>query len=221
MKKTVRFALLAIAILALAAGPALAEKGDNKIRFGVQMVSPTGDVSFDDVDERVEIEADSAVGPFFEFERMVTDRAGVFGNLSLQTHDVDAVITDLSPGGLTVSGTVAEIDVMPLEFGVNFYVFQNDSIDFYLGPKLAYVFYGDVEFDPAFLDPGDPGEIPTEDDFAYGANFGLDASFGESGWMFSAGLQYLIMAVETDEGVDSLEVDIDPFVIKVGVGKKF
>lgn len=39
--------------------------------------------------------------------------------------------------------------------------------------------------------------------------------------MFCGGLQYLVFSLETDEGVDSVDVDIDPFVVRAGFGKRF
>ncbi len=211
--------LLAIAVLGLT--PAVAEQGDSKIRFGAQWLDPTGDYVERDPAEEFAIEADAAVGGFFEYEYMLRDKVGLFGNISFQNHDVEAELTEFGPPVVTTEATIGDVDVLPVEFGVNFYVVQKESVAFFLGPKVAYVSFGDVELNPAFLDPGDPTEIPTDDSFGYGANFGVEVAFGESGWSFFGGLQYMVFSLETDDGVDSVEVDIDPIVARVGVGKKF
>jgi len=221
MTTTIRIFVFVLALALLGFSPALAEKGDSKIRFGAQFLGPTGDFKTTDGTEAIEIEADSAFGPFFEYEYMVTGKVGVFGNVSTQNHDVDAEVTDTSPGGSTQEATIADVDVMPIEFGVNFYVVQKDSVEFFLGPKVAYVFFGDVELEPQFVDPGDPDKVSTNEDLGFGVNFGVDVPFGNSGWGFFGGLQYMQFTLETDEGTDSAEIDVDPYAVRVGVSKKF
>ena len=218
---TRRMCLIALALAVVVVGPAMAEKGDQKVRFGVQMLNPMGDYTESDGFETFELEADSAIGPFVEYERMVSDKAGIFANISLQNHDIDAEVSEISPGGFSESATIGDVDVMPIEVGANFYVVQNDSLELFLGPKIAYVMFSDVELDPAFVVIPDPTKIPTEDTFAFGVNFGLDVPLGGGAWVFSTGLQYLKFSLETDEGVDSVDVDIDPFVIRAGVGRRF
>jgi outer membrane protein W len=215
-----RLCLFALVLTLFTFTTALAEKGDSKIRFGIQWISPTGDASATDGSVTIDLEADAATGPFFEYEYMVGDKAGFFANLSTQNHDIDADASDPSTP-VTLSATIGDVDVTPLELGLNFYVVQNDSVQLFLGPKIAYVFYGDVELDSQFVDPGDPSDVSTDDELGYGANLGLDVPFGEGGWGFFVGLQYLVLSLETDEGGDSVDLDIDPFVLRAGVGKRF
>lgn len=202
-----------VSFVCLLAFPAFA---DQKIRFGLQSVNPTGDFVEQDSNDRIVVEADAAVGVFFEYERPLAGRAAIFGNVSFQTHDLDETDTDLI-SNTTTEATIAEVDVIPVEVGVNFYVVENDRISLYVGPKIAYVIFGDAELNQTIF-PGDP-DVPIDEEFGFGVNFGIDAPLGDGGWMFSGGLQYLKFAAQT-EGSSS-EIDIDPIVLKVGLGRRF
>ena len=78
MQGLLRSGAVALVVFAVLCGPALAEKGDNNIRFGLQWVEPTGDFSeeaflFGDLID-FELEAQSAVGAAFSYERIVHNK---------------------------------------------------------------------------------------------------------------------------------------------------
>lgn len=178
------------------------EPEDHKIRFGLQYISPMGDLTT----EGVKFEAQSDIGFSFGYEYMATDLVGIDANLSYSEHDVDA-----SYMGLTL--TVADATMTPLTVGVNFHVVSNENLDFYLGPFAAYVMYGDLKSKIPGI-----GDASIDDDFGFGAVLGIDVPFGSKGWMFSSALKYLQTSAEP-EGDEAL--DIDPLVIQLGVGYKF
>jgi outer membrane protein W len=202
---TRRLWLFVMVVALVVSAPALAEKGDSKIRFGAQLVSPTGDYTETEEGETFTIEADSATGLFVEYEYMVGDKAGIFANLSQQSHDITA-------SAFGIEADFGETDLMPLEVGVNFYAAETDTLQFYLGPKLVYAMWDDV-------DVVGGGTIKLKDTFGFGANFGLDFPIGDNGWAITTGLQYIVLDAETDEGVDDVDIGIDPFVLKVGAAK--
>jgi outer membrane protein W len=218
---------LVLALVVLVASiPVMADQGDKIIRFGVAYVSPSGDYTetFDDglFFEKFTIEADGAIGPYFGFEFMVTDLIGIDATLLFTDHDVDAGMLEIYDGEVVFDEQmkIGTITSMPLFFSVHFHVVQNSALDFYIGPTIGYIFYGDMEFLPEF----EEGKIPIKDDFGYGLVTGIDVPFGGAGWNFSTALRYILSDAETDE--DSLEgsddsIGIDPLILHVGVGKRW
>jgi len=80
--------------------------------------------------------------------------------------------------------------------------------------------YGDLDAvdDPEF-------DICIKDDFGYGAVVGSDIGFGSAGWNFSWVLRYMKSGAETDEDPElfgpNITLDVDPWIVQVGVGKKW
>lgn len=202
-----RLSLLAISILILllASSFAWADAGNNAFRFGVQFVSPTGDLV-----EGVEtLEADDAVGVSLGYEHVFIDRIGLDFNLGFSKHDLEVS----SP---SLSGTVGDVDMfMPVTAGVNFHIVRNNFVDFYMGPFAGYVLYGDIDPTESQLTT-----IAIENDFALGAVVGLDVAFTGKGLIFTSALKYIQTSAEPEVPSFS-ELDIDPWVIQLGLGYRF
>jgi outer membrane protein W len=216
---------LALAVLVLVASiPAMAGQGDKIIRFGAAWSSPTGDFvdTFESVDYRevATLEADSAIGPFFGFEFMVSDLIGIDGTIIYTTHDIDSDFF-VEEGGEVVFDdcmTIGDVSVMPLFVSAHFHVVQNDLLDYYIGPTIGYVMYGDLKLIPEF----EEDDVPLKDDFGIGVVTGIDVPFGSGGWNFVTALRYIKTAAEIDEPeVTGIEIDIDPWILQVGVGKRW
>jgi len=132
-----------------------------------------------------------------------------------------------------------DISMMPISVGVNFHVMQKEKINFYVGPFISYVMYGDVKWDKrteyATLTPDDPLLDPLtgsfsesisetskiKSDFGFGAVIGIDVPFGSKGWTFSSSLKYLSTKAQVDEEGWTPEIDINPWILNIGVGYKF
>jgi outer membrane protein W len=202
-----KLSLLAISILIilLASSFAWAGAGNNAFRFGVQFVSPTGDLT--DVDET--LEADNAVGVSLGFEHVFIDRIGLDFNLGYSKHDLELS----SP---SLSGTVGDVDMlMPITAGVNFHIIRNNIVDFYAGPFVGYVLYGDIDPTESQL-----AAISIENDFAFGGVLGLDVSLTGKGLMFTSALKYIQTSAEPEVPSFS-ELDVDPWVVQLGLGYRF
>ncbi len=270
MKKSIVVAAVLIALM-IASSLAFAEAGKSKIRFGLQYVSPTGDlkesgfeagpwvytvydpdgepfdVSVSDIDYIATTEADSALGLFFGYEYMVTDMIGIDANLAYSKHDIehrDEVYGIFDVEGVTgdfseISTLEGDISMMPITVGVNFHVMQKEKVDLYLGPFLGYVMYGDIKWNKVTaqfsLTPDDPlldplagsftesasGKTKIKSDFGFGAVVGIDVPFGSGGWMFSSSLKYLSTKAKSDEEYWDAEIDMNPWILSIGVGYTF
>lgn len=259
MKKKLALLIIPVLMMFLATSAAWADAGDRIFRFGLKWVSPTGDLSttqsgsirFEDVTEPGWIdltlagnfEPDSTIGYGIGFEYMFTDMIGLDFNLDYSKHDVDSTFSGSTtftpddpppnPETVPISGSQnGEIALMPITAGVNFHFAAGESVDFYVGPFVGYIFYDDLEFEEgsiAFefsaIGPLElilsSEKVSIKDDFTYGAVAGVDVPFGGMGWMFSGAFKYIAATAEIDEtGVDE-ELDVDPWEIFVGLGYKW
>lgn len=236
MKTFVRLFVL-FSVIALLAGPAaLAADQKNVFRFQLSYFMPSGDLTMTDAFEEdidgdgtidtlalnEKAEYDSAIGFGIEYEYMASDLIGLDFGLKYIKPDVKLNVSGTFNGD---PFTLAEIkeggEFMPLTAGVMFHLGDSEKLDFYLGPELAYIMYGDITFvDPFF---GDEAKIKFNDEFTFGAKLGLDFAIGEK-WAITAQAEYIAAdsEVDADEGDDiSVSLDPSPFLLNVGVAYKF
>jgi outer membrane protein W len=207
--KTWKLALVLGVFVVVAASPALAvDEGKNFIRFGAQYVIPTGD--YTDSATGVKVNAKDAAGLAVQYERKFNRLFGLEFGLAYSKHDFEAV----SAG---TSFTIADATMMPLSIAGNFHVLKDKKLDFYLGPQIAYVTYGDLTFKGVAA--GAPGE-GQKSDLGYGAVIGLDIPFGSGKWGLSMQMRYLQTQAEEDVP-GGVAVDINPLAIQVAAAVKF
>lgn len=191
----------------LAFGMTLADDGKNVFRYGVQFVSPTGELK--DIDLSESLKAKDALGFSSGFEHVFFDRVGIDFNIAYSKHDLE----------LTMDGTSVEVAnikmMMPVTVGVNFHMVRNRIVDLYAGPFAGYVFYGDIDWEE-----GSVPSLSVDNDFAMGAVLGLDLSITKRGLIFTSAVKYLKTQASPDiPGFD--EIDLDPWVIQLGLGYRF
>jgi outer membrane protein W len=182
---------------------AWADKGDMRIQFGVQAVTPTDDLTVDDQTT----ELDEAFGFQAGFEYMVTNLIGVEPTIGLSSHDVEVEETGVPELAL------GEIDLFTLNANLNFHFLRESRLDLFAGLTVGYALWADLESDVFQMD------FATDDEFIYGINLGLDVPFGDSRWEFAAALNYLLTDVSV-EGSSS-DIGVDPLALKIGASYKF
>lgn len=204
--RRIRFAIVLL-FLAFATFSLTWATGNNCSRFGIQFVSPTGDLRDIELDEV--LEADNALGISFGYEHVFFDKVGIDFNVAYSKHDLK-----LTEMGETT--TIGDIEMMmPFTAGVNFHMVRNTFVDLYIGPFAGYVLFGDIN-------PSGPEEstYSINSDFSVGGVLGFDVAFTGKGFMFTSALKYMKVKAETDVA-DSEELDIDPWVLQIGLGYRF
>jgi outer membrane protein W len=171
------------------------------------------------------LEPQEELGLWLEYERRFGARIGLDVALLQSGHDVDGTVkgtlmlvdnmTDdvLEMTQVSETEKIGEIDFTPLFVGVNFHLTPARPLDVYLGPFLAWVTYGDLEFDDE--------SISIDDDFAIGAVAGVDVPFGRGRWCFSGALRYLGTEADPGSGPDDHPLDVNPWIVHAGVGYRF
>jgi outer membrane protein W len=192
--------VFACVLALLAVSPAAAEKGDMQFRFGLVYSSPTDDL----VSGTQKTELDSALGVGVGFEYTLTDRMGIEPGLSSTSYDLAVKET----GFPDENGST---DLLAFTTNLNFHFDCKCGADFYVGPTVGYAFWGDIKLDNFAMD------TPTDNDFFFGANLGVDYPFGESGWGISFGLSYYAL----DLPAPADDIGVSPIQVRVGAAYSF
>lgn len=227
--------LLTVLVLVAAAG---AEAREGWIvRLAGASIHPSGDLTFDERESlplgdgttledevRATVEADNALGFCIDVEHRFNDRFGLGFTVMRADHDVDIAgsatvrIRDDATNAILFETTesltmsLGAVDMTPLLVGANFHFGGSEKVDFYGGPFIGLIDFGDLTFE---------GErLAFKDEFTYGATLGLDVPFGQGSAAFSASARYMIAGAESDEP-DSDTLDLDPLVLMFGVGYRF
>lgn len=190
------------------------QAGDLILRAGVAWVSPTGDSEeITGLTAGAKVEADDAVSLGLTGTYMLGNNLGV-GLLAAWPfeHDVDA------KGSISGLGTVAETKQLPPTLTLQYHFDTGSMLHPYVGAGLNYTnfFSEDTKGALAGLD------LELDDSWGLALEAGVDYELNNN-WLVSAQLWYV--DIETEAKIQtvpgSYDVDIDPWVFMVGVGKKF
>ena len=112
---------------------------------------------------------------------------------------------------IEVNGSrIGDIDMKPWDFTLNFHLVDGDTFNWFIGPTLSYVDWGDVNFQGG-------GSGGTDSETTWGVStgilFGLGDTFG-----LEVGLRYIDSSVETTQGPD---ISVDPLFARVGISFRF
>lgn len=193
-------ALLSVALLcSLCASSVFAQDEKNAVRVGASYFVPTADSVF----LIAAVELDEAFGFGVGYTRRVSDRFSV---------DFDVHHFRTRPK-VSVFGFGAEGEktrVMPVTLAANYHFTPGRKVDFYAGPMLAFVEYGDYD-----------------DDLTWGANIGFDVPVTGSKWSFFTNLKYIrteaagLDDTVSEEDPDLFGADVNPFILSIGAAYRF
>lgn len=211
-KHILGLALAAAVATPAVATPALADDGksagDLMVRARAILVEPdVGSV----LSIGGEAEIENTVVPELDFTYFLTDNVGVELILATTKHDVSAVNT--------VAGDVdlGSIWLLPPTVTLQYHFNPKNDFSPYIGAGLNYtVFYNDDL----------PNGIVTDIDYENGFGLAIQAGFDyriKDSWYINLDVKKLLLNtdVSLNGGTISADVDIDPWIIGVGVGRKF
>jgi outer membrane protein W len=109
------------------------------------------------------------------------------------------------------------VDFYTINGGMNYHFSPDAVVDFYLGAFAGVFSYDSVTFTLPEIDR--QFKINFDDQFSYGLNAGLDIPFGDSPFMATLAVKYLISDLKEDGG--PREIAIDPLIGSIGIGFRF
>ena len=142
--------------------------------------------------------------------------------------ELDALTSELEDSqtlGFFALTLETSLKVTPVLARLNLHLTPGHPVDFYLGPVVGWMRYGDIEirFRGGDFPSDQTFRVPTRDTFAWGGHFGVDLPLGARGLFLTGGATYLKAEVETkpDDFVEPGSFDLDPLIAHLGVGYRF
>lgn len=217
----------AVAVATLSAGSAMAASaGDWLLRAGVSQVAPNDDSSVLYVNGAPQagtgVSVDSDARPSFTIGYMLTDNwaVEVLGALPFE-HDIGA--QGLGGAGVNSVGSTKHL---PPTVSLQYHFNITPAFKPYLGLGLNYTVFFDEELSGQLKGAGYT-KLDLDDSFGAAAQIGFDYEF-EGGWLVNADVRYIDIDTEgTVSGPGALgtpvtvDVDIDPVVYTLAIGKRF
>lgn len=202
------FFTAALAALVTAA-PAFAESGDWLVRLRAINVAPNESADIATIGGDVDI--DTSVVPELDITYFVRDQWAVELILGVTPHDVTAVGTALGDVDL------GDVTLLPPTLTLQYHFNPDGQVRPYVGAGVNYTHFFDADL-PA-------GSALTSID--YDASFGLAAQAGvdfalDNDWFVNVDVKYIDIDTDvTINGAIAADVQIDPVVFGIGLGRRF
>ncbi|KAA3631591.1 MAG: outer membrane protein OmpW [Proteobacteria bacterium] len=202
IKRSVLSTSLALLLAGIAPG-ASAAAGDYLLRFGAANVSPNDGSRGVVPKDAVGVDSGSSV--YFAGAYMVTDQVGVELLAALPfDHDVT----------LRGTGKIAEVSHLPPTLSVTYDFSPEAKVRPYVGVGINYTTFSDEKATAAIT------SIELDDSWGLAVQAGLDADINDK-WFFNASLRYIDIETTAKTNLGNIDVDINPWVMSVGVGMRF
>ncbi len=229
--KKLAFSLLIMSSLSVTSSPTIAtEAGDWLVRGRIINIDP--DSSSNDVTSsktggsvpNTSVSVDNAYTLDIDITYMFTSNVGLELLLDLSSkHDVQSqgsTLRSLAPGN------IISTRVLPPALILQYHVLPQGPIRPYVGLGLNYTYFFDEEATGSLNNGlGGVSGVSLDSSFGWVAQFGVDYDMGND-WFLNADLKY--MEIDTTANFDSgalehvsVDVDINPWVMGIGIGKRF
>ena len=202
-----------------------AEKGDLVVRIGPALIEPNDDTN-DEVegipDSDVRVDNDVTFG--FTIGYMLTD------NFSVELLGVTPADHDLNAAGsIGALGNIGSTDVFPPTLSLQYH-FQNSSrFKPYVGIGVNYThFLNENTSDSLETALGGPTDLDIDDSIGLAGHVGVDFAINDS-WFANATVWYIDIEAEAELSTQTVlgtverdvDIDIDPWVVFIGIGRTF
>jgi outer membrane protein len=186
------------------------QAGDLLLRAGAAGVMPTG--NSDDLGGGAQVEADDSWSLGLTMTYMATNNIGV-GVLAAWpfSHDIKGT------GALAGSGTVAKTDQLPPTVTAQYHFDTGSALHPYVGAGLNYTTFFNTDTKGVLAG----NKLTLDDSWGLALEGGMDYDLGND-WLVSGQVWYLNIDSKAHiNGGSGVDVAIDPWVVMIGVGKKF
>jgi outer membrane protein len=208
--KALTLAVLASSSLLMVATASAYQAGDWIVRAGAAGVYPTGDGKIKEIPGS-KVEADSAWSFGINGTYMATNNIGIelLGAWPFK-HDIDC------KGSISSLGTCATTKQLPPTLTVQYHFDTGSKFHPYVGAGVNYTYFFDEKTKGL-----NSADIDLDSSWGLAGEVGLDYDLGND-WMIGGQIYYMDIDTKAKiEGFQKFDVDIDPWVYMISVGKKF
>lgn len=201
--------LLSVIVIMLISINAISQEDSNdfnrwQVRLRVIAIIPDVDDDLDDA----KVDVSTAVVPELDFTYFFDENWAAELILATTKHDVDV---DLGTGV-----DLGHVWILPPTLSLQYH-FTGGTVKPYLGAGINYTFfYG--------IDEGDVVDMDYDDAVGFSMQGGLDFDLNDY-WFLNLDIKKLLLTtdvkVNIGDGIIPVEVDINPWIVGVGVGVKF
>ena len=206
-------AVLVSGMLLLVSTAGAYEAGDWVLRAGPAGMLVTGESDLIPAfAPDAKVQADDAWSLGLTGTYMVTSRIGI-GLLAAWPfkHDIEAT-HDISS-----EGTIATVKQLPPTLTLQYHFDTGSRFNPYIGAGVNYTYFFDEDTKGALS----PYDLDVDDSWGLAGEAGVDYDLGND-WLISAQVWYINLETTANvKGVTSFDLDINPWVVMLGVGKKF
>ena len=209
-KKRFYRTLLGLVIVGLSSQTIAVSKDDWIVRFGGASVNPN--------------DSSGQVGAIGGSGVAVDDSQGLFINVGYMLRDNIAIeLLAATPfeheitgtGSIAGLGQIAETKQLPPTVSVQYYFSPKKSFSPYVGAGINYTtFFSEKAVG------GTVTSISLDDSWGLAAQAGFDMEMTKD-WFFHADLRYINIETTATTNVGNVDVEINPWVLSVGVGTTF
>lgn len=163
---------------------------------------------------------DSSIVPEVDFTYMLTPAWGVELILASSSHDVKGT------GSLAGAGKLFDARTLPPTLTLQYHFNSNGTVRPYVGVGLNYtLFFNEDATSGLKTLGGGKANVELDDSWGLAANAGLDIAINKD-WFVNADVKYIDMDTTATIRTNSLgrlkvDVDIDPWVYGIGIGRRF
>lgn len=164
------------------------------------------------------VDVDAAVVPELDFTYFLTDRVAAELILATSPHDISGT------GDLDALGTVGEVMVLPPTLTLQYHFAPGAEFAPYVGLGVNYTLFYDEETSDSLDDAIGATSLSLDESFGIAGQVGVDIALKDD-WVANIDLKYIQIETEAtlDTGgvINTVDVDINPFVFGIGIGKRF
>lgn len=214
------FAVFIVVLMLCSQSLSAHEKGDFIVRIGPALIEPND--SSDDVEgiPGTEVAVDNNVTLGFTIGYMLTSNIGVeLLGVTPSPHDLRG------RQAIGALNKIGEVDVFPPTLCLQYYLGNSPTFQPYIGAGINYTHFSNEDTSASLETAlGGSTDLDVDDSWGLAAQVGVDVSINDS-WLVNAAIWYVDIdadATLSTGAVDrDVDIEIDPWVFFIGVGKKF
>ena len=202
--------LLGFIIIGLSSQAIAVSKGDWITRFGGASVNPNDSSGQVGNIAGSGVAVDDGQALFINVTYMIRDNIGLELLAATPfTHDISGT------GSIAGLGKIAEVKQLPPTFSVQYHFAPKKTFRPYVGGGINYTtFFSEKAVG------GTVTSISLDDSWGLAVQGGFDVDISKS-WFFNADLRYINIETTVKTNVGNVDVEINPWVLSIGVGTTF
>lgn len=214
------FSVLIVVLMICSQSLSAHEKGDFIVRIGPALIEPND--SSDDVEgiPGTEVAVDNNVTLGFTIGYMLTSNIGIeLLGVTPSPHDLRG------RQGIGALNKIGEVDVFPPTLCLQYHIGNSSTIQPYIGAGINYTHFSNEDTSSSLETAlGGSTDLDVDDSWGLAAQVGVDVSINDS-WLVNAAVWYVDIDADATLSTGAVnrdvDIDIDPWVFFIGIGKKF